>query len=92
MNSVIEIMPLGARLDVPLLRRATSMSDSDPRAPAQQQKQLASGAGKSRDKWLDCCVVRRREAPLSLQTTQNKAPGFGWLSPKDYQGSPACQR
>eukprot|EP00752_Nemacystus_decipiens_P009956 g8879.t1 len=46
LNSVIEVMPLGARLDVPLLRRA-SMSDLDPRAPAQQQKLLAAGeAGK----------------------------------------------
>lgn len=43
LNSVIEVMPLGARLDVPLLRRA--MSDSDPRAPGQQQKQLAATAG-----------------------------------------------
>ena len=43
MNSVIEVMPLGTRLDVPLLRRA--MSESDTRAPAQQQKQLpATGA------------------------------------------------
>lgn len=45
LNSVIEVMPLGARLDVPLLRRAMSLSDSDPRAPAQQQKQLAATAG-----------------------------------------------
>lgn len=46
MNGVIEVMPLGARLDVPLLRRAMSMSmsESDPRAPAQQQKQLVATA------------------------------------------------
>ncbi|CAB1114177.1 unnamed protein product [Ectocarpus sp. CCAP 1310/34] len=41
LNSVIEVMPLGARLDVPLLRRA----DTDPGVQTQQQKQLAA-AGK----------------------------------------------
>lgn len=44
LNSVIEVSPLGARLDVPLLRRA--VVDADQRAPLQQQKQqAATGAG-----------------------------------------------
>lgn len=39
LNSVIDTAPLGARLDVPLLRRA----DADPRALPPQQKQPAPG-------------------------------------------------
>lgn len=74
LNSVIEVMPLGARLDVPLLRRAMSLSDSDPRAPAQQQKQLAvtAGAGGSQNLRLDCVPVGGGECRLVSELSTEK--------------------
>lgn len=82
LNAVIDVSPLGARLDVPLLRRAAV--ENDQRAPVQQQKQQAvAGARLIRllvSETLSVGMVQKQKSCLFLPQGVRKAPDGRYIS------------